>query len=149
QASRASREQPVAADAYAGRLFLLVDRFCGSACEDFMMPFKDTGRAVIIGETTQGSSGNPYRADLGGGMRIAIGAVRYRFPDGAPFEGVGIVPDQPVERRVSDIAAGRDAVLDRAKELAGLRTNTRRPEGKHTSSGRKARVVRTESIRRP
>jgi carboxyl-terminal processing protease len=119
QASRASREQLASADAYAGRLFLLVDRFCGSACEDFVMPFKDTGRAIVIGETTQGSSGNPYRADFGGGMRFAIGAVRYRFPDGAPFEGIGIVPDQPIERRIPDITSGRDRVLERAKELAG------------------------------
>jgi carboxyl-terminal processing protease len=114
----ASRQQSPAADAYAGRVFLLVDRFCGSACEDFVMPFKDTGRAVIIGETTQGSSGNPYRADLGNGMRIAIGAVRYRFPDGADFEGIGITPDLAVPRTVADVVKNRDPVLERAQELA-------------------------------
>jgi C-terminal processing protease CtpA/Prc len=85
------------------------------------MPFKDTGRGVVIGETTQGSSGNPYRADLGLGMRVAIGAVRYRFPDGASFEGVGIAPDVMVERRIADVVAARDAVLERAKELADAR----------------------------
>jgi carboxyl-terminal processing protease len=118
---RLSREFPPqspSAGAYAGRLFLLVDRFCGSACEDFVMPFKDTRRAVVIGETTQGSSGNPYRADLGKGMWVAIGAVRYRFPDGTPFEGIGIAPDVTIERRLSDIAAARDAVLEREQELA-------------------------------
>jgi carboxyl-terminal processing protease len=116
--SRNIPPQPPAADAYAGRLFLLVDRFCVSACEDFVMPFKDTRRAVVVGETTQGSSGNPYRASLGFGMNVRIGAVRYRFPDGAAFEGVGIAPDVSVERRRSDIVAGRDAVLERAQELA-------------------------------
>jgi hypothetical protein len=55
---------------------------------------------------------------MGFGMSVAVGAVRCRFPDGAPFEGVGIVPDVTVERRVADIAAGRDAVLVRAEELA-------------------------------
>jgi carboxyl-terminal processing protease len=110
--------QSPADDAYGGRVFVLVDRFCGSACEDFVMPFKDTARGVIVGETTQGSSGNPFRADLGNGMRVAIGAVRYRFPDGTPFEGVGIDPDVPIERRLSDIAAARDAVLERARALA-------------------------------
>jgi carboxyl-terminal processing protease len=82
------------------------------------MPFKDTGRAVLIGETTQGSSGNPYRANLGNGMSIAIGAVRYRFPDGTPFEGVGIAPDVPIDRTAADIASNRDVVLRRAQELA-------------------------------
>jgi carboxyl-terminal processing protease len=85
------------------------------------MPFKDTGRAVIIGEMTQGSSGNPYRADLGNGMSMAVGAVRYRFPDGTDFEGVGIAPDVTVERTLLGIINNRDAVLERAEELAGAR----------------------------
>jgi carboxyl-terminal processing protease len=116
-----SRDNPVqtaSPDAYQGSLFLLIDRFCGSACEDFVMPFKATGRAVLIGETTQGSSGNPYRTDLGNGMSVSIGAVRYRFPDGSAFEGVGIAPDVSIERRIADIVAGRDVVMARAQELA-------------------------------
>lgn len=120
-AVESSTQRPDAA-AYSGHLFLIVDRFCGSACEDFVMPFKDTGRAIVIGETTQGSSGNPYRMDLGHGMSIAIGAIRYRFPDGKAFEGVGIEPDVAVERRIIDIAAGRDVFLKKAQELAS-RTN--------------------------
>lgn len=44
--------------------------------------------------------------------------MRYRFPDGSPFEGVGIAPDIPIERRIADIAAGRDASLERVIELA-------------------------------
>jgi carboxyl-terminal processing protease len=119
---RTSRDflpQAPSTDAYAGRLVLLVDRFCGSACEDFVMPFKSTGRAILVGETTQGSSGNPYRTDLGWGMSVAVGAVRYRFPDGSPFEGIGIEPDVRVERRLIDLVSNRDAVLARGEELAG------------------------------
>lgn len=118
---RTSRDflpQAPSRDAYAGRLVLLVDRFCGSACEDFVMPFKSTGRAILVGETTQGSSGNPYRTDLGSGMSLAVGAVRYRFPDGRPFEGIGIEPDVTVERRLADVVSNRDAALARAEELA-------------------------------
>jgi carboxyl-terminal processing protease len=118
QMARSGREQLPMPDAYGGRVFLLIDRFCGSACEDFVMPFKATGRAVIVGETTQGSSGNPYRADLGDGMRVTIGAVRYRWPNGAAFEGVGIDPDVPVLRTIADIRTGADPVLQRAAQLA-------------------------------
>jgi carboxyl-terminal processing protease len=120
QALRGSRQQSTSSDAYGGRLFLLVDRFCGSACEDFVMPFKDTRRAVVIGETTQGSSGNPYRTDLGHGISVAIGAVRYRFPDGTDFEGVGITPDIAIDRTVADLVDDRDPVLERAEALAGV-----------------------------
>jgi len=31
---------------------------------------------------------------------------------------VGIAPDVPIERRIADIAANRDVVLERAKQLA-------------------------------
>jgi len=106
--------------AHSGRVFLLVDRFCGSACEDVVMPFKDNGRALIVGETTQGSSGQPYRTDLGHGMSLMVGAVRYSFPDGASFEGVGIAPDVVVEPTLAEVKAGRDAVLERARELASV-----------------------------
>jgi len=51
-------------------------------------------------------------------MRVSVGAVRYRFPDGNAFEGVGIAPDVPIDRRIADIAAGRDVGMARALELA-------------------------------
>ena len=51
-------------------------------------------------------------------MSIAIGTIRYRFPDGKAFEGVGIEPDFAVERRITDMVAGRDVFLDKAQELA-------------------------------
>src|SRR5262249_2605768 len=121
QAARENVPQTPQAGAYTGRVVVLIDRFCLSACEDFVMPFKATGRGTLVGETTYGSSGNPYRADLGNGMRLSVGAVRYRFPDGSPFEGIGIAPDVVVERRIADVAAGRDAALERAQALAESR----------------------------
>jgi len=105
--------------AYAGRLLLLVDRFTCSACEDFVMPFKDNGRAEIIGEATEGSSGQPFFFDFGNGMSLLVGAARHTFPDGSPFESVGITPTIPVEPRIADVKNGVDPVLGRAKELAG------------------------------
>ncbi|WP_428842604.1 S41 family peptidase [Paenibacillus sacheonensis] len=35
---------------YAGKVTILVDSFTGSAAEDFVLPFMDNARAVIIGE---------------------------------------------------------------------------------------------------
>ena len=51
-------------------------------------------------------------------MSITVGAVRCTFPDGAAFEGIGIVPSVPIERKLADVAVGHDAVLERAQELA-------------------------------
>lgn len=101
---------------FTGRLAILVDAGCHSACEDFAMPFKDNGRAVLIGEPTAGSSGQPYYEDLGDGMRLAVGTKREFFPDGSRFEGVGIAPDLLVLPTAIEIKSGRDPELERALE---------------------------------
>lgn len=110
---RAAEEQPKP-EAYAGRLILLTDRVTGSAAEDFVVPFKDNGRALIIGETTNGSTGQPYFFDFGDGIQIGIGTKRAFMPSGAEFEGIGITPDITVPLRREDLYAGTDFVLERA-----------------------------------
>ncbi|MDE1834993.1 MAG: hypothetical protein KGJ23_00085 [Euryarchaeota archaeon] len=103
---------------YRGRLIALADRRCGSACEDFLMPLKDTGRATLVGSTTCGSTGQPYILDFPEGLRAFVGTKRAHFPDGSPFEGIGITPDLEVFAAREDLLAGRDPVLERAIELA-------------------------------
>jgi carboxyl-terminal processing protease len=116
-------------DPYSGRLAILVDSGCFSSCEDFTMPFKDNGRAVVVGETTGGSTGQPYFLDLDDGMAAVIGAKRAAFPDGSRFEGVGIRPDVEVAPTLEDVRAGRDVVLDAARQrlLSADRPSSRRP----------------------
>lgn len=103
---------------FKGRIILLVDEACGSACEDFLLPFKDTGRGVLVGTTTDGSTGQPYILELPDGIRAFVGAKRCYFPDGRPFEGIGITPDQEVSRTPDDLRSGRDPVLQIATDLA-------------------------------
>lgn len=107
---------------YSGRLILLTDRICSCACEDFVMPFKYSKRAMLVGETTAGSYSLTRHVDFPNGMTLNIAAVHHTFPDGSRFEGVGIVPDVPVEIRPEDLRAGRDVVLKRALELAQSRS---------------------------
>ncbi len=103
---------------YTGGLFLLVDHDCVSACEDFIMPFKDNHRATVVGETTYGSTGQPYIYMFGNGMSISVGAKRTSFPDGTDFEGVGIKPDLEVQPRITDLKSGSDTVLEQAIRAA-------------------------------
>ena len=116
---RSGVEQPVP-NAFKRTLALLIDAGCQSSCEDLVMPFKDNGRAVLIGESTAGSSGQPYVLDLGHDMIIMVGAKREMFPDGSRFEGVGIKPDLEISPSPDDIRQDRDVVLQAArKRLAG------------------------------
>jgi len=128
---RGSASEPEA-DAYRGRLALLVDGGCFSACEDFVMPFKDNGRAILVGETTGGSTGQPYMLDLGDGMQAMVGAKREMFPDGGRFEGVGIRPDVEIAPTVDDLRSGRDVVLEAARQ----RLTAGEHQGRATASER-------------
>lgn len=104
---------------FKGRLIVLIDRQVISAAEDFCIPFKDNHRATFVGEATEGSTGQPFRFDFGNGMSFRVGARRAAFPDGSPFEGVGVAPDVEVPTTLASLRAGRDEVLERALQLAG------------------------------
>lgn len=88
------------------RYIVLVDRDCASACEDFVMPFSLAPNAVLVGETTTGSSGQPAHVEWEGGMQLWVGARRQWFPDGRPFEGVGVRPDIVLDPQPADFMAG-------------------------------------------
>ena len=103
---------------FAGKLFILTDGRCASACEDFLMPFKVTGRAILVGETTKGTSGQPYFFDFGNGMSFRVGSKRMLFPDGTAFEGAGVQPDVIVRPSAIDLREGKDPILTKALELA-------------------------------
>ncbi|MGV3490375.1 MAG: S41 family peptidase [Devosia sp.] len=103
-----------AVTAHRGPIAIVVDASTGSAAEDFVAPFKDNKRAIIVGETTGGSSGQPHYLYLGLGFGANIGAKRESFPDGRQFEGVGIEPDIVVETTPEHIAAGADYVMKAA-----------------------------------
>ncbi len=51
-------------------------------------------------------------------MGFRVSTKRVSFPDGSPFEGVGIRPDLEIRPTVDDLRKGRDPVLERALELA-------------------------------
>lgn len=103
--------------AYQGAVFILVDGGCFSACEDFLIPFQDNHRAVILGSPTGGSTGQPVTIEFGNGMLLSLGARRVSFPDGSEFEGVGIKPDFEIDMTVQDLRTGNDPVLDKANTL--------------------------------
>jgi len=102
---------------YNGRIILLADRFVGSAAEDFIMPFKDNGRATVVGERTWGSTGQPVFRHFGEDIHVAIGSIRAYMPSGEPFEGVGIAPDVEVKLTREHLYNKRDVALDKALEL--------------------------------
>lgn len=105
-------------ESFAGRLLVLTDARCGSACEDFLMPLSWSGRATVVGDTTYGSTGQPVFRDFGNGITISVSAKRAWFPDGSQFEGVGIAPDVLVRPSREDYTSTRDRVMEAALRVA-------------------------------
>ena len=109
---------PRNAGAYRGRVVVLADERCGSSCEDFVMPMVRSGRARFVGARTKGTTGMIFVARLDTSAELAVGTIHESFPNGAPFEGVGIEPTDPVPLRIADVRANRDAALARALAIA-------------------------------
>ena len=100
---------------FEGDVIVLIGPNTFSAAEDFLVPMKASGRAVLIGEATGGSTGQP----LGLSLYKAFAQICTkwdRFPDGTEFAGVGVKPDIEVRLTVDDIRQGRDPVLLAALE---------------------------------
>jgi carboxyl-terminal processing protease len=110
---------------YRGELVILADEGCASACDDFVAPFAFNRRALVVGDTTWGSTGQPKFLDLGNGMSYQVSARRYRMPDGSRFEGVGIAPHVHVPLRAAALRAGTDEPLDTAVARLRARLTSR------------------------
>lgn len=115
--------KPLAPDAdrprFAGPVAVLTDMNTISAGEDFAATFRLTGRGLLVGEPTAGSTGTPVIFPLPGGGVGTVSSTRCVYPGRAAFHGQGLAPDMPVAPTVAGIAAGRDEVLEAA--LAALK----------------------------
>jgi len=101
--------------AFHGRVFVLTDRHCVSACEDFVAAMRISHRATILGETTEGSTGQPYSVGFPElKMAFRVSTRREYFPDGSPFEGIGVRPDVDIPLTRAMLVDKEDAVLERA-----------------------------------
>lgn len=100
--------------AFQGRIAILADGGCASACEDFVIRFVDGKRGPFYGEPTFGSTGQPYFVQFPQfGMNFRVSTKREFLPDGALFEGVGVQPSQPVPLEASDVTDAGDLQLER------------------------------------
>ncbi len=104
-------EQP-----FSGPVAVLIGPRTYSAAEDFLVPIQSSGRAQLVGKPTGGSTGQPLTFNVHA-ARVGIVSKWDYLPGGGEFVGVGILPDVEIEATRADIAAGRDAVLERALEL--------------------------------
>ncbi len=109
--------QPREGRRYTGPVVVLVGPATCSAAEDFVAVFQCGGRGKVIGQPTNGSTGQPLPLELPGGGRARICTKWDTYPDGREFVGIGCIPEVEVVPTRADIAAGRDVVLEKAVTL--------------------------------
>jgi carboxyl-terminal processing protease len=104
---------------YTGPLIILTGPNTMSTAEDFLVPLDYSGRALLLGEPTAGTTGNPVNVLLPGGAILRVCSLWSTYPDGREFVGRGIQPQITVHPTVAGIRANRDEVLERAVEVLG------------------------------
>lgn len=109
--------QPRAGYRYLGPLVILTGPATFSTAEDFIIPFDFSNRAVLVGETTAGSTGNPLRVQLPGGGNFRVVTLRTIYPDGREWVGTGIKPHVEIHPSRQDIYKGNDPVLLKGIEV--------------------------------
>jgi C-terminal processing protease CtpA/Prc len=102
---------------YLGPLTILVGGLTQSSAEDLAIELRSAGRATLVGQTTAGSAGNGLVSTLPGGGTLNVSTFTALLPGGEEYVGVGVAPDVEITPTPEDLALGRDAVLERAREM--------------------------------
>ena len=102
------------ADAYRGKVFLLIDTRTFSAAESFAIDLWESGEVILIGCPTGGDTGSGpenFKSPAGLSFRVATSEPRLS-PKGFPLEGRGVPPHYKVAQTVKDFMAGIDTQLE-------------------------------------
>lgn len=100
---------------YAGKLAILVDEMSASTTEILAAGLQDFGRARVFGRRTAAAVLPSHIRDLPNGDRFQHAVANFRRSDGRLLEGVGVDPDVAIIPSRSELAAGRDPVLEAAE----------------------------------
>lgn len=108
---------------YSGQVIILVNEQTQSSAEYTAMALRTAPRAMVMGSQTAGADGDISYVPFPGGFYSPFSGLGIYYPDGKDTQGIGIVPDIYVYPTQKGIAAGKDEVLEKAKEYIVKRKN--------------------------
>jgi carboxyl-terminal processing protease len=112
---------------FSGKLIVLIDSESASAAELFARVIQLENRGTVVGDRSSGMVMEaqiwPYQQGQGTVKfyDFEITDADLIMKDGKSLEKNGVVPDETALPTAADLAAGRDPVLSRAAELAGVK----------------------------
>lgn len=101
---------------YNKPIVVLANRGSFSATNNFVSIMKSLPNVTVVGDVTGGGCGLPFTSELPNGWSIRFSAAPITGPDGQLTE-FGVEPDVKVEMTDTDIANGRDTILEKAFEI--------------------------------
>lgn len=109
---------------YLKPIVVLTNRSSFSATNNFVSIMKTLPNVRIVGDTTGGGSGLPFTYDLPIGWLVRMSATEITDANGNVTEwGVDPSPGCKVDMTETEIAIGRDAILERAFEVLAEMAN--------------------------
>lgn len=100
--------------AFLGTVVILVDDASGSASEQFAAGMQESGRAIVIGKTTEGEDMDADILKLPTGAYLVYAYGLPRTPKGVVIEGRGVIPNIDVSLSRAELLKGNDSQLNAA-----------------------------------
>jgi C-terminal processing protease CtpA/Prc len=93
-------------------VMILTSRRTVSAGENFLLGMRELPQVTLIGDVTAGAFADVGHFKLSNGWEMNFPFNRFVDKNGFSWEGVGLAPDIKLVAKPSEIAAGKDILLD-------------------------------------